>query len=215
MPAQTAPTFLSPNYPGAESVHFLRARKTPARRQNFWGVALSARPLSQLPDRRNGAQGRKTPLTSLCQQLQLCHSLPQATSPRPQKGFPVRPRLRDRFGAREALGRGDNEEAGDRGPRTQSWEGKRFRGARAQRGDWAERASRRGCEGKESAWRSEPRARAVASPRPYARAAGAVSFPQARPPLLLRRVEKDRRREVWGEVGGTSHASAVSQRREG
>lgn len=76
--------------------------------------------------------------------------------------------------------------------------------------DRAEPASQKGCKGKESAWRSGTRARAVVSPGLCARAAGAASFLQARPPLLLQQAEaRSESREVWGEVGGASHASAA------
>lgn len=95
--------------------------------------------------------------------------------------------------------------------------GKRCQGARAQRGDGAERASPRACRGKEGAWRSgSPRTRRSLAPPKRARACGAASFLRARPALLLQQAEaRSESREVWGEVGGASHASAASQRREG
>lgn len=78
--------------------------------------------------------------------------------------------------------------------------------------DWAGRASQRVCRGKESAWRPGTRARAVASPRPYARATVAASSLQTLPALVLQLEEETgESREVWGEVGGASHASAASK----
>lgn len=215
MLARTARIFLMPNYPGAGSVHSLRARKTPARCQNFWAVALPARPLSRLPGRRDGAQGRKTPLTSLCQQLQLCHGLPQATVRRPQKGVPVRPRLRGRFGAREALGRGDKRRGGS--SRTPNPElGKeailgRTRTARGLGGACLPEGLQR--KGERVALRTPRTRRSLGPP---VRARGRRYIFSSGPPHSSTSASRgeDRRREVWGEVGGTSHASAASQRRE-
>lgn len=190
--------------------------KTSACRQNFWTAALSARPLSRLPDRRDGARGRKTPLTSLCQQLKLCSGLPQATSPRPQESALVGPRLCHRFGAREVVGRAIVKRRAVHGPRPQSWKGSDS-GARARsEGDWAELASRSGCRGTgERVALRKPRTRR--SLAPPVRARGRHNIFSSGPPSSFTSASRggEQSREVWGEVGGTSHASAASQRREG
>lgn len=58
------------------------------------------------------------------------------------------------------------------------------------------------------------RTRRSLAPPVRARAAGAASSLQTRPPLVLQ-LEKEtgESREVWGEVGGASHASAASKRK--
>lgn len=94
--------------------------------------------------------------------------------------------------------------------------GKRFQGARAQRGGGAERASPR-AHREASAWRSgSPRTRRSLAPPERARVRR--SFFPSDPPrsILLQQAEaRSESGEVWGEVGGASHASAASQRREG
>lgn len=129
------------------------------------GAARSARPRRRRPGRDSSPR------------------LTANTTRRPGPGVPSGTPRR-RLGAREASRPGGSPRA-----RTRARGWKRFRGARAPRGDWAERISRRGCRGKASAWRPGTRARAVASPRPCARAAGAASFLQTRPPRVLSRAE--------------------------
>ena len=58
-----------------------------------------------------------------------------------------------------------------------------------------------------------PRTRRGLAPPVRVRAAGAVSSLQTRPPLVLQLEETGESREVWGEVGGASHASAASKRK--
>ncbi|CAI9156836.1 unnamed protein product [Rangifer tarandus platyrhynchus] len=58
-----------------------------------------------------------------------------------------------------------------------------------------------------------PRTRRSLAPPGRARAAGAASSLQTRPPLVLQLEERGESREVWGEVGGASHANAASKRK--
>lgn len=216
MPAQAASGFPMPN-PSAGTVHSLRD-KTPVLRQNFWAVALSARPRSRLPARRDGAGGvgGRHPLNSGRQQLKLSRGLPQATNLRPWKSDPARPRLCSRLGAREVPGGAiaKKREFAD----TNSDLGReaipgRTRTARRPDGVCLPEGLQR--KGERVALRN-PRTRRSLTRPVRARAADSASFLQARPPPFLQpREAKRESREVWGEVGGASHASAVCKRREG
>lgn len=188
MLAQPARRFLRPNYPGAGSVHALRREDTGLSPGLLDGSFICA-PTFPASGQSRRRRGRKTPLTSFCQQLKLSSGLSQATSPRPQESALVGPRLCHCFEAREGVGRAKVKRRVVHGPRTQSWKGSDSGAHARSEGDWAEFVSWSGCREQQSAWRSGNRARAVVSPRPYARAVGATSFPQARPPLLLQRAE--------------------------
>lgn len=94
-------------HPGAGSVHSPHQLVAETSGSSFvWGLTFPASGQARRP------QGRKTPLTSLCQLLKVCHGRPQVSSPRLRKGVPVGPRLRGTSSAREALERSDRLEAG-------------------------------------------------------------------------------------------------------
>lgn len=59
---------------------------TPARRQNFWAVALPVRPRSGRLDRRDGVHVRKDTPFRGAKRLKLCRSFSLTTSPHPRGG---------------------------------------------------------------------------------------------------------------------------------
>lgn len=195
MPAQTASRFRTPNNPGEASVTSFSARKTPAGSQNFWVVALSARPRSRLPDRCYGTRVKRDAPQQFAPAIKTASWPPttcafeKATRPDPASAAGSA-HVKSPCGAtatkREFAE--PNSGLGREGipPRT--------RIAR----DRAEPASQTGCKGKESAWRSGTRARAVVSLSLCARAAGAASFPPARPSLYF---SEQRRRAKAGKCG--------------
>lgn len=126
-----------------------------------------------------------------------------------------RGRLSSRLSARETLTRSVGEEAGAGGRKPRPGKG---------RGSWAHAQNQStGQAVPPNGFAEERRARGAPEPahapwprpaRTRARAAGAVSSLQTRPPLVLQLEEETgESREVWGEVGGASHASAASKRK--